>query len=357
MILNLSRAHRLIETAIHRYALDLHGFQVLTEAATGYYVLTPLIAALGGAERVFALTRDSRYGKASEASSGVLELAEVWDVADRIEFLGSRNDDQIVKADIVTNLGFVRPLDASLLRRLKSTAVIPLMWETWEYRPEELDLSECQRLGIPVLGTNEHHPSLQTFKYVGQLALKLLYSLDIEVFRSNIVVIGSGEFARVTLNTLQAMEAQVTELSTGCEGTLKTRVAHEAIRAADAIIIVEHHNRRMLIGPQGEISADSLYSLNPGLSVVHICGGVDKPSLEALGLRCFPRLFAPAGYMSVATDYLGPKPLIDLHTAGLKVGEFMARARLSGYDLETINKIALEVPLAMVFQESDRKCG
>jgi hypothetical protein len=34
--------------------------------------------------------------------------------------------------------------------------------------------------------------------------------------------------------------------------------------------------------------------------------------------------------MSVATDYLGPKPLIGLHTAGLKVGETLARARIQG---------------------------
>jgi hypothetical protein len=34
--------------------------------------------------------------------------------------------------------------------------------------------------------------------------------------------------------------------------------------------------------------------------------------------------------MSVATDYIGPTPLIKLHTAGLKVGESLARARLKG---------------------------
>ena len=41
--------------------------------------------------------------------------------------------------------------------------------------------------------------------------------------------------------------------------------------------------------------------------------------------------------MSVGTDYLGPKPLIDLHTAGLKVGHSLhlaRRAGLSAFDAE-----------------------
>jgi len=29
--------------------------------------------------------------------------------------------------------------------------------------------------------------------------------------------------------------------------------------------------------------------------------------------------------MSVATDYLGPRPLVDLHTAGLKVGQSLSK--------------------------------
>ena len=41
--------------------------------------------------------------------------------------------------------------------------------------------------------------------------------------------------------------------------------------------------------------------------------------------------------MSVTTDYVGPKPVIDLHTAGLKVGEMMVRQRQTGVSfIETV---------------------
>lgn len=340
--MNLLRVHRLINDAIRTFSLDLNGLRILTEAATGYYALTPLIAALAGAERVYALTRDSCYGPATKVRDDTMELAHCWGVTDRIEVFCSRDDPRIKDADIVTNLGFVRPLDANFLRRLKPTSVISMMWEAWEYRPEDLDLGECRRLGIPVLGTNEHYPDLQTFGYIGLLALKLLFALDIEVYRCNIVILGSGEFCRITAATLQSEGARVIVADPGLEGVLKTERIQEALQIADAIVIVEHRNRKMFIGPRGDISAEELHAVNPALAVAHICGGVDRYSLGAVGLRCYPDRFAAPGYMSLATDYLGPKPLVDLHAAGLKVGELMWHKKQVLNDAKQIEQILAE---------------
>ncbi len=325
--MNEHRCRRLIESAVAKFALDLSGLVVLTEAATGYYILTPLIAALAGAHRVYAFTRDSRYGEAVDVRVQTMDLADRWEVSDRIEILLSREDDRIGYADIITNLGFVRPLDKPFLQRLKPTAVIPLMWETWEYRPEDLDLGECRRLGLPVLGTNEGHPDLETAKYIGYIALKLLFTLEIECLRSRVVVLGSGTFADQAVAALMATGAEANLVRVGADGTYDVELARRLVRRADALVVVEHHSRVPLIGPEGAISAADLRSLSPGLAVAHICGDVDRESLAAAGLYCCPGRFSPSGYMSVATDYVGPRALIDLHSAGLKVGEELARAR------------------------------
>lgn len=328
---NELRCRRLVEGAIGQFSLNLQDHIVLTEAATGYYILTPLIAALAGAKRVYALAGDSIYGTAEEASAATVDLAQHWNVKDRIVILFSRGDDRIGEADIVTNLGFVRPLDAYFLRRLKWNVVIPLMFETWEYREGDLNLPECRKLGIPVLGTNEHHPDLRTFEYIGLVAMKLLFEIGIEVFRSNIIVMGSGEFAEQVILSLREANATVTFLSTEKESNFVSTSAWQALKEAEAVVVVEHQNHDMLIGKDGEIKAEELYAINPLLVVVHICGGVDQDALEAVHLRYHPTRFAPPGNMSVTTDYLGPKPLIDLHTAGLKVGEELARARARGF--------------------------
>ena len=78
------------------------------------------------------------------------------------------------------------------------------------------------------------------------------------------------------------------------------------------------------------MTANELRSINPGVVLVHVAGNVDRAELEAVGVLVRPSRFARPGHMSVATDYLGPRPLTDLHTAGLRVGEMLAKARRTG---------------------------
>jgi len=346
---NLPRCRQLIERSIHTLGLDLRGLTVLTEAASGYYALTPFIAVLAGADRVLALTRDSRYATADEVCRFTEALQGQWGFAVPVEILRSRDDPRISEADVVTNCGFVRPLDAAFLQRLKSTAAIPLMWETWEFRPEDLDLPACRRLGIPVLGTNEHCPELEIFTYIGHVALKLLYEMGFEAFRSRVLVLGSGEFVGQVQSLLERAGAEVGRLSPG-SWQLSDPQARRLWQSAEALVVVEYHTRRMLIGAGGEITPQQLSALNPHLAIAHICGGADRAGLDALGFPCHPAVFAPAGYMSVATDYVGPRPLIDLHAAGLTVGAHLARARLRGLSAAAAEAAVLaETPFAQAF--------
>src|SRR5262249_13151350 len=73
--LDEKRLTRLIHRAIERCALNLGGLTVLTEAASGAYVVTPVLAALAGADRVFAITRSTRYGSVEEIRESTLALA------------------------------------------------------------------------------------------------------------------------------------------------------------------------------------------------------------------------------------------------------------------------------------------
>ena len=355
---NQSRCFRLIQRATRTFSLNLSGLVVLTEGATGYYVLTPLIAALAGAERVYALASDSSYGSAEAVRELTMTMANRWGISDQIEVIFSREDERIGKADVVTNLGFVRPLDAPFLIRLKPTAVIPLMFETWEYRHADLDLAECKRLGISVLGTNEHHRGLRIFEYVGLLAVRLLFDIEVEIFRSRIVVIGSGEFAEQVVTKLLGAKAYVTFLFSGRKGSLRSLKARQAFRDADAVVIVELKSHRPLIGQNGEIGAEELFAINPHLAITHICGSVDREALEAVGFRCHPNQFGTPGFMSVTTDYLGPRPLIDLHTAGLKIGEELAKARRRGLSSQEAERFVLKkTSLAQGFDKTPNRRG
>ena len=353
--MNIKRIEKLIGDAIDTYDLDLSELTVFTEAASGNYVVTPLIAALAGSDRVFAITRDSGYGTAVDIRDFTLELAKRWGVGDRIEVVSNKIPTMLSQVDIVTNLGFVRPIDKNIITHLKPTAVLPLMWETWEFREADLDLSECRRKGIMVLGTNEREVGLDLFNYVGYLAVKLTFELEIEIYRSKVVVVGSGLFGESCVETFDKLEAKLKYINLSAGDSLDTESAKSALCNADIVILVEHHSPACLIGSEGQIAVDELLALSPHVSIVHIAGNINREEIDNAAIPCLPQKSAAPGYMSVTTDYLGPKPVIALHTAGLKVGEAMARTRLAGFNpIKAEKKVLHDLPFAMGFGPSHK---
>ena len=353
--MNIKRIEKLIGDAIDIHNLDLSRLTVFTEAASGNYVVTPLIAALAGSDQVFAITRNSRYGKAVDVRNFTLELAQKWGVGDRIEVVSDKIPSILSKVDIVTNLGFVRPIDKNIIAHLKPTAVLPLMWETWEFREADLDLAECRRVGIMVLGTNEREVGPDLFTYVGYLAVKLAFELEVEIYRSKVVVVGSGVFGASSVKAFDKLDADIQYIDQSAGSSLETESTKSTLRDADLVVLVEHHSPACLIGSEGQISVDELLMLSSHVSIVHIAGNINREEIDNAAIPCIPQKSAAPGYMSVATDYLGPKPIIALHTAGLKVGEAMARTRLAGLDpIEAEKKVLRDLPLAMGFGPSHK---
>jgi hypothetical protein len=348
------RTSRLIRQAIGKFGLNLDDLTILTEAASGNYIFTPLIAALSGAKKVHAVTKDSRYAPAKQVIKNTFLLAESLGVRERIKIYTSLRPDIIQDADIITNLGFVRPIDKIFISHLKATAVIPLMYETWEYRKEDLDLAECRRKDIAVLGTNEKLDTLQTFGYIGNLAMKLAFELDIEVFNSNVIVVGGGHFGENAVNAFANAGANVINFRIAEGDSLTGKRFKDELTRCDLIVFVEHQSKEVLLGDGGQLSVKELLKLNPGVSIAHVAGGVEEKAIRKAQIPYCPKDLAPAGYMSVTTAYLGPRPVIDLHTAGMKGGELLARGRLHGLSRKEAEKEALKNPLCQAFvQEID----
>lgn len=70
---------RKILNAVQKFGLDMRGKTVLTEAATGNYVVTSVIAACAGAN-VLAYTKDSSYGSEEETTRQTSLLASILSV-------------------------------------------------------------------------------------------------------------------------------------------------------------------------------------------------------------------------------------------------------------------------------------
>jgi len=347
------RERRLAARFIDRLGLDLGGLAVLTEAASGPYLWTPLTAALAGADRVLAVTAGSDYGSGREIAAATERRAREWGVADRLEVGIGRRSEWFADVDIVTNSGFVRPIDAEAVAAMKPTAVIPLMWETWEYRGDDLDLDACHERGILVLGTCESRPPCDMRPYSGRLALKLLRELDVRPPGRRVVLLGGHETTGVAIRRMLVEHGiEVSWFAHEDEALPYERLASHLERFApdyDALLVAEHQHPIRLLAPDGLVSPHALADWNPALRVGVIAGNVDADALRASGLAHLPDRIRPFGYESYETHRLGAEPVLELYTAGLKVGEAMARARLRGLEPADAAREALEASPAMDF--------
>jgi hypothetical protein len=112
----------------------------------------------------------------------------------------------------------------------------------------------------------------------------------------------------------------------------------------DGVVVAEHRHRGAVVGGSGGIPVEAL--LEAGVSVAHIAGAIEDPRGR---LRKHPPGKVAAGCMSVTTDVLGPRPVIDLHAAGLRVGQALVQARRragSAAEAEAEAQSAVE-PLAL----------
>lgn len=317
-----------MSAAIDRCQLDLNGLTVLTEAANGPYVVTPVLAALAGAD-VQALAASTSYATAAELAAVTRELAGLAHVSDRIEIVAGRDAADIGAADIVTNSGQVRPIDAAMIAGLKPGCVIPLMYESWEYRASDLDLEACGKHGVLVAGTNEQHPAVDVFSYLGQLAIKQLHDAGIAVRGTRITLLCDNSFGPYIERELRHNEATVTSV---------TALTAEVLAPyCDAVIVA------MLPGDEFVLTAAEaklIAATVPDTVVVQYWGDVDRAALAEDRLEVWPPAAPKSGHMGVLPSAVGPEAVVRLQSGGLKVGEVLARG-LAGASPEDLAFIQL----------------
>jgi hypothetical protein len=345
-----ARIRTLIPDVIAAAGADLTGLVVYTEAASGPYLWTPVLAACAGARRVYALARDSHHHTAASSAAATAEAADWMGV--RVEVVTAKRPEHLAEADIVTNSAGVRPIAAQDVTALKPTAVIPLMWETWEFRPADLDLGACREHGILVLGTYEDREPCDMRPYLRMLVVKLLLEMGLEVHRTRVVLLGRQRVPGLAMEGyLRDLGAEVVTFSAPGDGGRPYEELGPYLRQShgrhDAVVVAEHILPDVLLGPGGHAAPEDL---DPALRIGVISGVVDAPALRAAGLHVHPEHIRGHLYMSYEPVVLGPRPILELYAAGLAVGAAAARARLSGLDVAAAAARAIETSPAMDFE-------
>jgi hypothetical protein len=322
------RLAALMREAVRRLDLDLAGRSVVTEAATGAYGVTPILAALAGAGRVHALARDSDYGTSDHVAAYTQTLAASAGVERRIQVVGSKLDAGLGDADIVTNSGHLRPLDIHTIGWMKPGAAIPLMYEAWELRPEDVDLDACRRRGIRVGGTNERHPAVDVFSFLGLMAAKLLTDAGVSVYAGRLLLLCDNPFRAFIERGLRAAGAAVEVRAHLSDGPLDERwdALVVALRPCGVPVLTASDIRL-------------LAEVAPGTVVAQFWGDVDRDALAAAGVPVWPEVPPRPGHMGILPSAVGPEPVVRLQAAGLKVGEVLCQQDPSPADLEYVQAV------------------
>jgi hypothetical protein len=313
--LNQKRLIRLMEAAVTRCRLNLSGVVTLTEAASGAYVVTPILAAMAGADRVFAMTRTTRYGTFDAIRANTLELAKQVGVDARIEVIFELTAPIVRQADIITNSGHLRPIDAKLIGWMKPGAVAPLMYESWEYRAADLDLGECNRRGILVAGTNERHPAVNVFSFLGDMAIKQLLDMGVAVSASRLLLICDNEFGPYIERGLNGAGGKVTSSPT-LDGALSEG-------PFDAVVLARTPQAGPVLTATDALEIAARW---PGAPLAQYWGDVDRDAFMNAGVPVWPPSPPAAGHMAILPSEIGPEPIVNLQCGGLKVGEVLLRS-------------------------------
>lgn len=320
------RLERLVRDAVSECHLDLSNLCVVTEAASGAYVVTPVLAALAGARRVIAVTRPTRYGTTAEVRAATLELAARLGVADAIEVVEELTPEHLAAADVVTNSGHVRPIDERMAAQLKPSAVVPLMYESWELeaRAGDVDIAALSAHHIAFAGTNERHPHVDVFSYLGMMAVWQLAQAGVAVHRSRIALICDNEFATyVGLGLTRA----------GAHVLLRSHILDlPDTESFDAILIAQTPRTGDVIDA---IEAHRIGRCWPGAPVVQFWGDLDRAALAEAGVGVWPPQAPPRGHMGVLPSDIGPEAIVRLQCGGLKVAQVL----LTPADERTVNDL------------------
>jgi len=312
--------------------LNLNGKTVLTEAATGAYIVTPVLAAISGA-KVFAYTKNTRYGKPEDVFADTKRLAGSFRKFPLdIQYIDQLKPEIIAQADIITNSGHIRPLNKETLVHARDGLVIPLMYEAWEWRSADMDIDYIRQRGFKIGATNERHPDVDVFNYLGDMALKQIFDAGICAYGNKFVLLCNNDFgpfiAKVLTNVCSGVAVidkdehknryQTDEVD--WIGGFPDLKIPESYRNAEAVIFTAYPFDQNWLGENAPISLEQLQSQIADPYIIRYAGDLNETELIDKGIRYFPD-HVQSGHMGILPSAIGFDPIIRLQSGGLKVGE------------------------------------
>ncbi len=330
--------------------LDLKGKTILTEAASGAYIVTPVLAAIAGA-KVYAFSKSTRYGTVDEVFASTKALAETFKKFPLdIHLIDTVNSAIVAEADMITNAGHLRPLNESILAHAKDEMVIPLMYEAWEWRDADMDIKYIRNRGFRIGATNERHPNVDVFNYLGDMALKQIFDAGLSPYNNKFILLCNNDFGPFIAKVLSVVcsglavidldenRHKYKDLQIDWIGGFPDLKIPDSYRDAEAVIFTAYPFDRDWMGEQTPVKTDDVREQLSDPFILRFCGDVNESILEKKGIRFFPK-HVHSGHMGILPSAIGNDPIIRLQSGGLKVGELLMKNETSFKGIRLVDMI------------------
>lgn len=330
--------------------LNLKNKTVITEAASGPYVVTAILAAIAGA-KVYAFSRDSSYGTVDQSFDQTRKVMQECDFMDLdIQLIEKLKPNIIAQADLITNSGYLRPLDKEKLKHAKDDLVIALMYEAWELRDTDLDLDYIRKRGFFLGATNERHPDVDVFNYLGDMTLKLIFDAGICPYNNRFILICNHDFGPYIAKVLGKNCANLLVIDEDIhrekylgmpvdwKGGFPEVSIPESYYDAEAVIFTACPFDKEWIGNNHPLKLDNIKRQLRDPYILRYFGDLAVADLDKSDVRYFPAE-VKSGHMGVLPSAVGFDPIIRLQAGGLKAGEAMISGQHFYNDLPIVEII------------------
>ena len=237
------------------------------------------------------------------------------------------------RATVITNSGALRPLDSAVLERVSASCRIPLMFEAWEFRAQDLDLDFCKSKGIRVAGTNERHAQTDVFGYLGDLVVRLIQDAKQTIYRNKFIVVSNNDFTPYLCKPLVSMsdgvgvycpleyKSEIENLGATYLGDWNSTEIPNDWKSTSAVIYTGSPFSENLWGNFPLLNFHVWKSLNSPL-LLRFAGDVSEADFVQHEINFHPEQ-VPAGLMGILPSAIGWDPIILLQAGSLKVAELM----------------------------------
>lgn len=313
-----------IDKLIDKYNLDLFGLTVFTEFGTNDYMYPGAIAAIAGAEKVYAYNQNIEFDK-SLTSKSLVSTYPFYYLNSKYNLRYVNSRDHVKEADIITNSGLVRPITSQDVSNMKNTAVIALMMNDDQVREGDIDIDACNRKWIELVATNEEQAGI--LDSMGFKLLKALFDAGLSVWNDKYLLLSIEPYSKYYENILDRNNVKY------------SRSTFENLSEYDAIIVANHchkaNNDFVWIGRENcddkksVISAERILEENPSIKIINISGTIDSYWINRSGINLYPAYSTKKGHSAINGSYLGYKVVFETIVASLKAAEQVARKRLT----------------------------